>query len=300
MCTFIQNSQVMKSNIVDNKVEALNKLHKKSYDEKVSQSRVITSTIVISALLISFPNINISSCMKAENGNIPKQLRVGHQNLGSGRLIKKFNEIDYLLMEKKPHVLGLSEIEMDNEALNTLLNEGNQVEIKQDNERISVIISSNIKYRRRYDLETPLWPVIWLELGTGNSRFLVCNLYREWQIPDHRKGTTQYHTRSKDDQLHRWKQFIEDWERALEEEVEIHVLGDFNLDRQKWKQLGNTPNPEVQGCVDELFDKIMSKGVSQTVTESTRVGNTGGGLSFSTLDLHFTNRANKVTKVEVT
>ena len=93
MCTFIQNSQVMKSNIVDNKVEALNKLHKKSYDEKVSQSRVITSIIVISALLISFPNINISSCMKAENGNIPKQLRVGHQNLGSGRLIKKFNEI---------------------------------------------------------------------------------------------------------------------------------------------------------------------------------------------------------------
>ena len=60
-------------------------------------------------ILSSFTLLNISKCMKMMNGNIPKSLRVGHQNLGSGIVSNKLSDIDYLLMEYKPHILGISE-----------------------------------------------------------------------------------------------------------------------------------------------------------------------------------------------
>ena len=248
-------------------------------------------------ILSSFTLLNISKCMKMTNGNIPKSLRVGHQNLGSGIVSNKLSDIDYLLMEYKPHILGVSETTLDIAAENALNNDGYVVETKDDNERIAVIVKGNVKYKRRRDLETPFQPVIWIELGTGANRVLWSHIYREWQLPAHRKGTTQYNSRSTVDQLERWKLFLEDWERALDEGVEVHVQGDLNIDTGHWKQLGKKSNPEVQELVDELYETILSRGVTQTVTEPTRTGNTGGGICFSTLDLHFTNELEKIKSV---
>ena len=133
-------------------------------------------------ILSSFTLLNISKCMKMMNGNIPKSLRVGHQNLGSGIVSNKLSDIDYLLMEYKPHILGVSETTLDIAAENALNNDGYVVETKDDNERIAVIIKGNVKYKRRRDLETPLQPVIWIELGSGANKVLWSHIYREWQL----------------------------------------------------------------------------------------------------------------------
>ena len=176
------------------------------------------------------------------------------------------------MYSSSPHILGLGETVMDQAAVDILTTEGFNVETKDDNERISVIIRNNINYRRS-DLETALHPVVWLEFGTGGQKHLIGHYYREWKVPQHRKNTTQYHSKSKEDQRYCWNQFLDDWERILDQKYcEVHLMGDFNLDRKKWCQVGGTPNPEVQDCVDDLYVRIMSRNVTQTVTDLTRIG----------------------------
>ena len=99
--------------------------------------------------------------MKMTNGNVPKLIKVGHNNIGSGVVSRKISEIDYIMYNHQPSILGISETVMDPEAINILTTEGLQVETKSDNERISVIIAGNVNYRRRRDLETDFQPVIW-------------------------------------------------------------------------------------------------------------------------------------------
>ena len=74
---------------------------------------------------------------------------------------------------------------MDQAAVDILTTEGFNVERKDDNERISVLVRNNVNYRRRSDIETALQPIIWLELGTGGQRHLIGHYYREWKIPQY-------------------------------------------------------------------------------------------------------------------
>ena len=68
---------------------------------------------------------------------------------------------------------------------------------------------------------------IWLEVGfPGKKRFLVCNIYRDWQY----LGQNNHSSLDVSEQLKRWKGFLEQWEKALETGKEYIVLGDFNLD----------------------------------------------------------------------
>ena len=264
-------------------------------------SKILRKLVMVAlSILLSFQIMNINKCMKSSNGNVPKLLRVGHANLGSGNISNKLSDIDVLMYTKRPDILGISETVMDRAAIDILNSEGHQVEVKDDNERISVIIANNINYRRRTDLETALQPIIWLEMGTGSQKHLVGQAYREWKIPVHRKNTTQYHTKDRNDQRQRWNLFLDDWEKILDtEDCEVHLLGDMNLDRKKWRQIGGNPNPEVQDCVDDLFLRIMSRNVTQLVTDTTRTGRAGQQITESTLDLIFTNRLDKVKNVAV-
>ena len=255
--------------------------------------------VLLSTILLSFPTSDHNKAMKIQNGNVPRVFRAGHQNLGRGRLINKINEVHNIFYERSPHLLSISETEMCPEAITSLNNDGYQVETKADNNRISVIISNEINYTRRADLETPYFGIVWIQMGTGKNKTLVGSVYREWKYPrsmNHLPNSTN----DPNDQLERWKQFIADWSRILQtEDCEIHLFGDVNLNREKWRQLGNVPDPNTVKLVDLLYEEIFALGVLQTITEPTRVANTVNGVIFSVLDLHFVNDAENLKKVEV-
>ena len=119
-----------------------------------------------------------------------EKLKRKHSKAAEGIVSNKLHEIDSLMYSSSPHILGLGETVMDQAAVDILTTEGFNVETKDDNERISVIIRNNINYRRS-DLETALQPVVWLEFGTGGQKHLIGHYYREWKVPQHRKNTTQ-------------------------------------------------------------------------------------------------------------
>jgi aminoglycoside phosphotransferase (APT) family kinase protein len=79
----------------------------------------------------------------------------------------------------------------------------------------------------REDLMSDSFSSIWLEVGfPGRTRFLVCNIYRDWQY----LGQDDHSSLDISEQLARWIIFMEQWERALDTGRECIVMGDFNLD----------------------------------------------------------------------
>ena len=249
--------------------------------------------------LTSFFIKNISKAMKITNGNGKPALKCGHQNLGPGIVFNKFHQLESILCLMKPDVLGISETILDEQSEALLLDMGLSVETKHDSERISVVIKDSVVYSRRLDLECEDMPAIWLEIGTGASRFIVAHLYREWQMPSTRRDV-QHWTQDWRHQLVRWNKFVDIWEQVMDNDgLEVHVMGDCNMDTNKWRQLGNKHDPKVQPCVDLLYEKIFASGVVQTIQEDTRHGSSAGKVTSSCLDLHFTNRPEKITSVLV-
>ena len=89
-------------------------------------------------ILVSFSILNSSKEMKITHGNgKPAAMKIGHQNMGSGKLFPKLYEIESLLCLKAPDVLGISECQVDEEAVAQLLEMGYAVETSDQHYYIS-------------------------------------------------------------------------------------------------------------------------------------------------------------------
>ena len=114
----------------------------------------------------------------------------------------------------------------------------------------------------REDLMCDKFSSIWLELGLpGKKKFLVCQLYREWQY----MGQPNSDSKSTSEQLARWLLFLDQWENALASGKEVIVLGDVNLDHMKFNDSG-----ELQPLVDRMVEQVYPHGVHQCVQVPTR------------------------------
>ena len=104
---------------------------------------------------------------------------------------------------------------------------------------------------------------IWLEVnlkqGGKNNRMLVCQFYREHRI----YGVDN--TEKMEEQWMRWSLFMEQWQKAMEEQEEIHVLGDANFN---WKQLNENQGTTNNAIVEATKDLILSQGVTQCVKKT--------------------------------
>ena len=93
--------------------------------------------------------------------------------------------------------------------------------------RVVVYKHTSLVAKVREDLMSDKFSSIWLEIGfPGRAKFLVCNLYRDWQY----LGQTDHSSLQISEQLARWVIFLDQWERALDSGKEVVVMGDFNLD----------------------------------------------------------------------
>ena len=99
------------------------------------------------------------------------------------------------------------------------------------------------------------------------------------------------HSNTSQEQMKRWVIFIEQWERALASGKEVIVLGDCNLDHQKFNNSG-----AEQPLVDIMVEKIYPHGVTQCVQGPTR---SWPGQVSSGLDHIYTNVPEKLSRVQV-
>ena len=123
--------------------------------------------------------------------------------------------------------------------------------------RVAVFTHKDLVVKQRLDLINDSNSSLWLEVGLPRQRkILIGNLYREWQY----LGQTTNESLAISAQLVRWFRFLDQWETAVQENKEIHVLGDTNLDFLKWNsssQPGSQQSGHLQKLSNAVFDRIF-------------------------------------------
>ena len=232
-------------------------------------------------------------------------IKISHWNKGGSFLINKMPEIKNIIGKYKPHIFGVSEANLldvhdptlaavpdyklhicptiGNPSLKTI--------------RVVVYTHKDIVAKLRPDLMCDKYSSIWLEVGLPkHKKFLVCQTYREWQYTNQKDDKT---SSSIPEQLTRWLLFLDQWERALDTDMEVHCLGDMNLNHCNWTETNlsrSNQSHKLRDLISVLFTRIMTtRGVSQHITGPTR--HFPGQVS-SGLDPYFTNRPDKLSQVQ--
>ena len=229
-------------------------------------------------------------------------LKLCHWNKGGSFLHNKTNEIEHIIGDYKPHILGISEANFhsnhsleDVQIQNYTLYLADTLKNPQLNiSRVAVYVHKDVIVKVRDDLMTDSFSSIWLEVGLKRQKkFLVSNVYRDWKYVNQvsqDSGTIA-------SQLSRWESFLQQWETAIATDSEIHVLGDVNLNFLDFNNQNVQPNSHsarLRPLVDALLDRVVPHGFSQLITDVTRVW---PGQEPSLLDHHWTNRPEKVSGV---
>ena len=141
------------------------------------------------------------------------ELKILSWNSGHTYLINQMNEIRFLIQEKSPHILFISEsnlfrshdknlVELEGFCLHTTKM------IRCPDKLVSRLVAyvkEGILVNRREDLEFEDISAIWMEVGLPRERkYLICGIYREWahmKINEHnneRSGSVQCRNRKID------------------------------------------------------------------------------------------------------
>ena len=230
------------------------------------------------------------------NGTGKERLKILYQNGGNvTHTSNMLPAIETMLDSVRPHVVFMAENRMDTETRDRLTNQhGFCVEEIGPNERIWAAVKSTVPYTRRRDCELRGICSLWLEFGTGAKKYVVIGAYREFQRLDVSKDQRTFEAQKK-----RWEKFmkkVQDF--ILTSKMEVHLLGDLNLDTKRWPQLGSMKKGwKWTWFVDKLYEHLIN-GAGMNLSETDGVTWTSGcGTKSSCLDIHFCNKPDKVHKV---
>ena len=234
------------------------------------------------------------------NGNRSNRgIKITHWNLGSAHLVNKIHEIETVVADMRPHLLGISESNLfssqskddvmieDYELFTALTIENQDLQVS----RVVVYKHKSLVAKLRKDLMSQDFSSIWLEVGLPKKKkILVCNLYREHQYLKQNDSTSLTHC----EQLSRWMLFLDQWERALSTGKECLVLGDSNLDHLL---IGS---PELQqyrhrDLVELLCNRMYPLGVKQCIQGHTH---SRYGQRQSLIDILYSNCPQKRSNVQ--
>ena len=178
---------------------------------------------------------------RCQYGNRRNQgIKICHWNKGGAHLQNKMAEIKQIVSGINPHILGISEanllpqhdqslVQINDYNLHlplTLTNQNNEYS------RIVVYTHKNLVAKLGTDLMSDTCSSIWLEVGLPrHKRFLVCQTYREWQLLNQGQDNS---SQSVAEQLARWTEFLDQWDKALDTGLEVHTLGDMNINHLNW------------------------------------------------------------------
>ena len=229
-------------------------------------------------------------------------IRIGHWNKGPGHLRTKMPEIKNIINDIHPHLLGISEANLsvnhdknlskiEEYTLHTCPTLENPV---LQSSRVVVYTHKSLVTKVRRDLMCDSYSSIWLEVGLPrHKKFLVCQTYREWQLMNQNDQSSL----TVPEQLTRWNIFLDQWVRALDSGLEVHVLGDLNINHCNWTDTtlpASNQTSKLRPLIQALFTFILPHGVSQCVLGPTR--HWPGQVS-SGLDHYYTNKPEKLSTV---
>ena len=165
-----------------------------------------------------------------------KSLKFIQINKGDSDLSGRSDQINDLLLQHKPHLLIVNELNLrstdtvtkhqfDNYSLET-----DNLDILDQMSRTGVFIHRDLHYKRRRDLESQGTSTVWLQITQpGTKGFLFQAVYRQFQrlgVKGSIKPKFQYQ---------RWNLIVQKWEQAITEDREIVTMGDLNLNLLRWE-----------------------------------------------------------------
>ena len=232
--------------------------------------------------------------VRAKTGNRQNRgIKLAHWNAGSAHLTNKMHEIEQVVSENRPHLLGISaaNFRRGHDIEEVQLEEYDLILSKTfDNDQLQISKQQSLVGKVREDLMSDQFSSVWVEIGLpGKNKILVCQLYREWRYMG--QSDRGEHSKSIGEQMRRWVIFLDQWEMALATGKEVIVLGDYNLDFLKFNSAG-----VLQPLVDTMLQRIYPHGVIQCVQGPTH---SWPGQTPSGIDHIYTNVPEKLSQVQV-
>ena len=174
---------------------------------------IISSPISVNQVSCYFEMSNFYARYRYGNKQT-KGIKIAHFNKGCGFLASKKQEIENLISEFQPHMLGISEanffkdhsyddvqfVDYNFHLCKTLANP------ELEYSRIVVYTHKSLICKIRPDLMNDDISSIWMQVGLPNQKkILVCQVYREWQFLQQADGSSN----SIQAQLQRWVIFLD-------------------------------------------------------------------------------------------
>ena len=298
------------SNDTDIYSSSLTSVFRNTY--KISLASVPLSVVVIRGGVYIVPaetsssnrwfRIISNSKMRRINGNGRNRIiKIAHWNKGSSLLVNKIQEVKAVLALEKAKIFGLSEANLlagDDRNLVSIADYNLHVSktINNPNLKVSRVVAymhTDITAKLRHDLMSDNFSSIWFEVGLPNKKkFLVCQVYREWQQGGNLASG------SVPEQLRRWNVFLDQWETALSLGMEVHCVGDMNLNHCNWTDPNiskSNQSYKLRQLISNLFTQILSLGIVQLVSGPTR--HFPGQISTG-LDHFYTNMPEKISCIQ--
>ena len=270
----------------------------------------------ISTVSKAKPSCKLSCSKRPQNDNFLTRQKCGnrrrkkngitimHWNKGSSFLQNKKDDIETIMEDYRPHVLGLSEANLRKD------DDLSEVEFPDYNihicptidnpthgvSRVVVYTHKSLVAKSRPDLMNPMISAVWLEVRLPkHQKFLICNAYREWGYPNQPDKSSH----SLSAQKKRWSLFLDKWESAIIEDKEVIVLGDLNICHIKWMRTdisSSDHTSRLSSLTHELFDRIIAQGFCQLVQGFSHIRQ---GQEKAGLDHLYSNKKNKLSEVSL-
>ena len=206
----------------------------------------------------------------------PQKIKCACWNVRRG-LIKQELEVKNILQDEKIDIMFLVEVDTNLIKIKTdFILAGYETVVqkrKSDEEKVRVVwvfkeeLSSEIKVRE--DLMSNEFPSIWLEVkqNTGKN-LLVGGYYREWS----KNGK-----KSEKEQVESIKVLVEQMEKATNEKKTVVMLGDMNINAEKWrdeKSRNKKVASEILGALEACGLKHMKLGCTFLADNTAQRGRT--------------------------
>ena len=246
------------------------KLGRYSKECKVGQCVVNWDGRMVQSLQVdgkswSFSNKVRNNKQRTINGNGKKTINVTHWNLGPAHWINKKHTIEAMIFDFKPDI--------------AIINEANIFEENKDHElyianykivlpntlesqgvcRLAVLVREGVQVKILQEYMNTEIASVWLKVTRkGSKKLHIGAMYRQHHllrqpIPNNSGGVER--------QVARWQLFLDQWKRAGEK-TECFVIGDLNLDSNKWT------NPDNE-------HKEMTERRKKTADRDTRIPTAG-------------------------
>ena len=221
---------------------------------------------------------------------------------------RKIDDLKITINRHKPHLIGISEIDLFRKENNSDLFATNNFSTEQLQEklaitgyriflpkswetlgtaRIIVYAKDDLKIQHLYPQDACYDHVqnITLEVGFGRSKTHFCNFYyREWTSCK----TKRSDPKSQNEEL---ELLLDIWRNSTKDNKDFVALGDMNLCAKKWDE----PSYQYKDLANSVKDFMFEENCSQLIDSITRIRSVNGTLQRSCLDHATVNCVQKIS-----